>query len=148
MAMLVQATLALAPKSKSHALSKRDGRNVHATSPLATRMAITVSSSGGGLENRQSAVLKTTSPRSGRSVPDDQTLPQPSSSRVPDTSVSVWNSHTGFPVSRLAATTYPREPFWPSVSTPKSTLPSVTTGDDMMRAPSLSGLGGRSGYPV
>ena len=62
------------------------------------------------LEKSQSAVSNTTSPRRGSTEPDDHTLPQPLLSTCPAVSTSVWNSHTGLPVSRLAATIYPRYP--------------------------------------
>ena len=53
----------------------------------------------------QSAVPNTTRPRSGSTVPEDHTLPQPSYVTCPAGPTSVWNSQTGSPVARLAAAT-------------------------------------------
>src|SRR5579862_2122175 len=98
--------LAVAPKSKSQLGASPDGRYVHAGVPVWACRATTVLAYGGDPLKSQSAVPNTTRPRSGRTVGDDQTLPQLSSrTRPPLAFTSVWNSHTGSPVPRLAAAT-------------------------------------------
>ncbi len=76
-----------------------------ASLPVAIWRAKTDSEVGGGSAKSQSALSKTTRPAAGSTVPDDQTLPQPSLRMRPLASTSSWYSQIGSPVASEALTT-------------------------------------------
>ena len=128
---------------------RRSAGTVQARCPSAMCRAMTDSASGAALAKSQSAVSNTTSPRAGSTVPDDHTLPHPSSSTVPWASTSVWYSHTGLPVARLGRHHVAPVPRRRRRRRPRrAPCSSTTTGDEKMRVPSGVGIGGRSGRPV